>query len=101
MGQRFHRAERLDRVEETVLALASHTDVYVGVVPRRRRGGGRANLVETAPVVWVDCDASSSVAALRRFRPAAGMVVSSGSGRNCHAYWLLAVGVLLDQLWVR
>ena len=77
MGRRFYAAERLDCVAETVLALARHADVYVGVVPRRRRGGGRADLVKTAPVMWVDCDTSSSVAALRRFRPAPGMVVSS------------------------
>ena len=96
MGRRFHGAERLDCVAETVLALASRTDVYVGVVPRRRRGGGRADLVETAPVVWVDCDTSSSVAALRGFRPAPGMVVSSGSDQNCHAYWFLAEPAELD-----
>jgi hypothetical protein len=96
MGRRFHAAVRLDRVAETVLALASHTDVYVGVVPRRRRGGGRADLVDTASVVWVDCDTSSSVAAVQRIRPAPGMVVSSGGGQNCHAYWFLAEPAELD-----
>jgi hypothetical protein len=96
MGRRFHGAERLDCLAETVLALASRTDVYVGVVPRRRRGGGRADLVESAPVVWVDCDTSSSVAALRRFRPAPGMVVNSGSGQNRHAYWFLVEPAELD-----
>ena len=96
MGRSFHAAERPDWVAERVLALASRTDVYVGVVPRRRRGGGRADLLETAPAVWVDCDTTSSVAALRRFRPAPGMVVSSGSGQNCHAYWFLAEPAELD-----
>jgi hypothetical protein len=96
MGRRFHVAQRLDRVAETVLALASRTDVYVGVVPRRRHGGGRADLVGTAQVVWVDCDTSNSVDALPEFRPAPGMVVSSGSGHNCHAYWFLSESVELD-----
>jgi hypothetical protein len=96
MGRRFHAAERLDCVLETVLTLAPRTDVYVGVVPRRRRGGGRADLVGTAGVVWVDCDTSSSVAALRGFSPAPGMVVSSGSRHNCHAYWFLAEPAELD-----
>jgi len=54
MGCRVHAAERLDGVAETVPALASGTDVYVGVAPRRRRGGGRADLVRTVDVVWVD-----------------------------------------------
>jgi hypothetical protein len=96
MGRRFHAVARLDCVAETVLALASRTDVYVGVVPRRRRGGGRADLVGTAGVLWVDCDTSGSVAALRGFSPAPGMVVSSGSGHNCHAYWLLDEPAELD-----
>src|SRR5262249_16600971 len=72
-----------------ILSLSARTDVYVGVVPRRRRGGGRADLVATARVVWVDCDGAASVAALRKFRPVPDMVVSSGSEQNCHAYWFL------------
>jgi CHC2 zinc finger len=90
MARRFDQVERLDRVAEIVRTLAARTDVYMGVLARRRRGGGRADLVEAASVVWVDCDTSSSVAALRRFRPRPSMVVASGSGENCHAYWLLS-----------
>ena len=43
MSRRFDEVKRLDRVAETVLVLAGHTDVYVGVVPRPRIavGGGR------------------------------------------------------------
>ena len=98
MAQRFYEVERLDRVVETILVLARRTDVYVGVLPRRRRGGGRADLVNAASVVWVDCDTSSSIAALRRFRPEPGMVVGSGSGHNCHAYWFLEKPVELDVI---
>lgn len=98
MRRRFYGVERLARVVETILALASRTDVYVGVIPRRRRGGGRADLVNVASVVWVDCDTASSVAELRRFRPAPGMVVGSGSGQNCHAYWFLENPVELDVI---
>jgi hypothetical protein len=98
MGRRFHEVERLDRVLEAVLALASRADVYVGVLPRRQRGGGRADLVKAASVVWVDCDTSSSVAALRRFRPAPGMIVGSGSGQNCHAYWFLDESLQLGEI---
>lgn len=98
MARRFHEVERLDRVAETVLSLASRTDVYVGVLPRRRHGGGREDLVPRASVVWVDCDTSVSVAALRRFRPAPGIVVASGSGQNCHGYWFLVESVELDAI---
>jgi hypothetical protein len=96
MGRRFHEVELLHRLVETIPSLAGRTDVYVGVVPRRRRGGGRADLVKTASVVWVDCDSSSAAGALGKFRPLPGMVVSSGSGPNCHLYWLLREAVALD-----
>ena len=98
MGRRFVEVELLDRVVETILSLASGTDVFVGVLPRRCRGGGRADLAETASVVWVDCDSSSSVGALRRFRPMPGMVVGSGSGLNCHAYWFLREPIALGVI---
>jgi hypothetical protein len=98
MARRFHAVERLDRGAETVLSVASRTDVYVGVLPRRRHGGGRGDLVPRASVVWVDCDTSVSVAALHRFRPAPGIVVGSGSGQNCHGYWFLVESVELDAI---
>jgi hypothetical protein len=98
MGRRFVEVERLDRLVETILSLAARTDVYVGVVPRRRHGGGRRDLVERAGVVWVDCDSSESLKALRRFRPLPGVVVGSGSNQNCHAYWLLDEPAELDVI---
>jgi hypothetical protein len=97
MGRRFVEVERLDRLVGIVLSLASRTDVYVGVVPRRHDdGGGRQDLVERAAVIWVDCDSDESVAALRRFRPLPALVVGSGSGQNCHAYWFLDEPAELD-----
>jgi RNA polymerase sigma factor (sigma-70 family) len=98
MGCRFDEVGRLDRVGEMVLSLAARTDVYVGVLPRRRRGGRRADLVEAASVVWVDCDNPRSVAALRRLRRGPGMVVASGSGENRHAYWFLTESIELDAI---
>ena len=97
MGQRFHSASRLDRLVESILALSAHTDVYVGVLPRRRGGGGRADVIERAGVVWVDCDTSESVAALRTFRPLPAMVVAS-SRENRHAYWFLTAPVSVDVI---
>ncbi len=69
---------------------ADGRDVFVGVVPRARRGGGRSDLVERAAVVWADCDGQPAVAALADFEPRPSRVVASGSGTNCHAYWLLS-----------
>lgn len=63
-------------------------DVYVGVLPRTRRDGGRA-AVPAGRVLWADCDSPESVAALNRFPVEPSIVVLSGSGENRHAYWLL------------
>ena len=80
------------------MALASRTDVYVGVVPRARRAGGRRDLVEHAGVVWADCDTPAAVAAPAAFRPRPAIIVASGSGQNRHAYWVLREPVDVNQL---
>jgi hypothetical protein len=96
MARRFHRVADLAGVVDAVAGLARWTDVFVGVVPRRRRSGRRDDLVERASVAWVDCDSDESVAALMAFRPRPAIQVASGSGRNCHAYWVLRDVVGLD-----
>jgi hypothetical protein len=97
MGQRFHSVSLLGRVVESIVALSARTDVYVGVLPRRRQGGGRADLIEQASVVWVDCDTGESVAALRAFRPRPAMVVAS-SAENRQAYWFLTEPASLEVI---
>jgi hypothetical protein len=97
MGQAFHPASALDTAAETILTRTGVTDVFVGVVPRSRRGGGRADLIAPSTVVWADCDDADSIAALNAFRPPPSMVIASGTGRNRHAYWLLGEAISLDQ----
>ena len=98
MRQWFDRVEEIEGVVDEVAGLASWTDVFVGVVPRRRRGGRRDDLVERASVVWVDCDSDESVVALVAFRPRPAIEVASGSGQNRHAYWVLRDAVGLDVI---
>jgi hypothetical protein len=98
MGQRFLRAERLERVADSIASLAASTDVFVGVIVRARRGGSRSDLVQRAAVVWADCDDRASVAALARFRPPPSMALASGSGSNQHAYWLLDEPAGIEQI---
>lgn len=88
MRQRFYPAARGRRVAETVLWLSQTSDVYVGVLPRRRRAGGKAAL-ERAWVLWADCDTPAAAAALAHFSPAPAMVVASGGDSARHAYWPL------------
>jgi CHC2 zinc finger/RepB DNA-primase from phage plasmid len=98
MARRFLCVAEIDGVVDAVAGLARWTDVFVGVVPRRRRGGRREDLVERASVVWVDCDSDESVAALAAFRPRPAIQVASGSGRNRHAYWVSRDAVGLDMV---
>lgn len=91
MNQQFFSTRALDRAATAIATLAARTDVYVGVVPRTRRAGGR-DAVGRVAVLWADCDGSEACAALNAFQPAPTIVVRS-SANGVHAYWLLRESV--------
>jgi hypothetical protein len=68
-----------------------HT-VYVGAVPRVRRGGTKGDCAR-AWALWADCDTAASVEALAGFDPAPTFVVLSGGAdgdvAKRHAWWAL------------
>jgi hypothetical protein len=97
MGQVFDRPDRLRGLATRAIALGRRTDVYVGCAPRMRRHGGR-DAVAHAFVVWADCDGEDAVAALGAFEPAPAIVIASGSGSNCHAYWTLTQPLARDEV---
>jgi hypothetical protein len=90
MRRSFHPVGDRAAIAAAIVARAPVTDVYVGVIPRLRRGGGRDDLVPEARVLWVDCDTAAAVVALGAYSPEPSIVVASGTGANAHAYWLLA-----------
>jgi len=98
MGRSFHAVDKFDELRAVIAGHAHRRDVFVGVLPRARRGGGGQDLVEDAAVVWADCDGPGAAAALRRFAPRPSMVVTSGSATNCHAYWLLSRPVAVEVI---
>jgi hypothetical protein len=97
MGQVFDRPDRLRGLATRAIALGRRTDVYVGGAPRTRRHGGR-DAVDRAFVLWADCDGEDAVTALAGFGPAPAIVIASGSGSNCHAYWPLVEPLERDEL---
>ena len=97
MGQVFESARRVSGLATRAIALARRTDVYVGCAPRTRRHGGR-DAVEHAFVLWADCDGQDAVAALNLFAPRPSIVISSGTGGNCHAYWPLTEPLPRDEV---
>src|SRR6266566_7479234 len=62
-------ADHIGAAADMVARHASLTDVYVGVLPRLRRGGKRSDLIRTAMVLWADCDTAASVTELRSVVP--------------------------------
>jgi hypothetical protein len=97
MGQVFDRPDRLRGLATRAIALGRRTDVYVGCAPRSRRHGGR-DAVDHAFVLWADCDGDDAVAALQEFEPAPAIVIASGTGSNCHAYWPLTEPLARDDI---
>jgi hypothetical protein len=97
MGQVFYRPDRRSGLATRAIALGRRTDVYIGCAPRTRRHGGR-DAVDRAFVLWADCDGQEAVAALHEFEPAPAIVIASGSGSNCHAYWPLTEPLARDEL---
>jgi hypothetical protein len=98
MGRTFHPAAERGAIAAEVARRAPATDVYLGVVPRRRRGGGRDDLVPRARVLWVDCDTEQAAAALVAAVPPPSIVVASGTSTNAHGYWLLSHRASLDAV---
>lgn len=89
MRRRFVRVDALGRVASTIRSLGVGTDVYVGVLPRWRPGGGRADVVGDGRTVWVDLDVSDGLRALDPVDPGPSLVVASGAEGHVHAYWRL------------
>src|SRR5829696_860488 len=94
LGQVFERPTRLRGLATRAVALGRRTDVYAGCAPRTRRHGGR----ERAFVLWADCDGEHAIEALRSFEPAPSIVIASGTGNNCHAYWPLTEPLPRDEI---
>lgn len=90
MGRCFVPIARLDAAADAVACRSGATDVFVGVLPRWRRGGGRSSVADHARVVWVDIDSGGASSSLDAFAPAPSMVVASGGSGHLHAYWRLA-----------
>lgn len=97
MGQVFDRPSRARGLATRAIALGRRTDVYVGCAPRTRRHGGR-DAVSHAHVLWADCDGPAAVDAVRAFDPAPAIVIASGTGSNCHAYWPLTEPLAPDEV---
>lgn len=98
MRQTFTSATRPQLAAKTITRLATRTDVYIGVLLRRRRGGGR-DACEHSHLAFVEIDGPDGAQRLTRYRcPPTMIVASGGSPGHAHAYWQLHEPVGLDEL---
>ena len=97
MRQTFTPATRTDLAARTITTLAASTDVYVGVLLRHHRAGGR-HACERSHLVFVEIDRLDALEQLQRYHCPPSAVVLSGSPGHAHAYWQLQQPVDLDQL---
>ncbi len=98
MHQTFTAATRPQLAAKTITRLAARTDVYVGVLLRRRRGGGR-DACEHSHLVFVEIDRADGAQRLARYRCPPTMIIASvGSPGHAHAYWQLHEPIGLDEL---
>lgn len=98
MWREFFPVPEMESAERAISDHSAHTDVYIGVLPRQRRGGTRADVVGAGSTLWADCDTPQSIEALAEFLPRPSVTVASGSGDHCHAYWRLAEPVSLTMI---
>ena len=87
-----------DTAAAAIADRGARTDVYVGVLPRRRRRGGRDDLDRSLVSYGQTAILPDSVVALGSVMPPASILMRSGSGDNRHAYWLLAEPVVLGDI---
>ena len=97
MHERWHPTGDLAAAAREILTLGQTSDTYIGVAPRRHRHGGKA-AIQRSWAIWADCDTPEAVEALAQFRPAPTVIVQSGTGTNCHAYWTLTEPIAIDVL---
>jgi RepB DNA-primase from phage plasmid/CHC2 zinc finger len=97
MRQTFTPATRTDLAARTITRLAASTDVYVGVLLRHRRAGGR-HACERSHLAFVEIDRPDALEQLARYRCPPSAAILSGSPGHAHAYWQLEVPVDLDEL---
>jgi hypothetical protein len=98
MRQTFTPATRPELAASTITRLAARTDVYVGVLLRRRHDGGR-DACESSHLAFIEIDRPDAVERLTQHHCPPTMIIGSGGSiGHAHAYWQLHQSISLDEL---
>lgn len=98
MAQRFVPVPQLLAAARTIETSAQCSEVYVGVLPRRRCGGSQADLLPEHRLLWVDCDRADAAETISSFPVSPTLMVRSGTPGFLHAYWLLRDPVPIAEI---
>ncbi|MGI8559082.1 MAG: CHC2 zinc finger domain-containing protein [Solirubrobacteraceae bacterium] len=95
MGRVFLAAHSAAGASRFIRRLAVRTDVYVGVVVRNCRSGGRA-AIDRSHLLFIEIDSPDGQQRLEDFAHSPSMLIASGTPGHAHAYWMLRapIGVL-------
>ncbi len=97
MRQTFIPARRLDLAATAITSLGRETDLYIGVLLRTRRRGGR-DAVHQSHLLFAEIDQPDGHDRLERFAFPPTAALASGSPGHRHAYWALRSTADLEQL---
>ena len=97
MQQHWHPTAHPAAAAREILKLAEHTDVYIGVAPRRHRHGGRA-AIQRAWMLWADLDHPDPDELATRLPVTPGVIIRSGSPGHRHLYWPLTQPLSVPEI---
>ncbi len=83
MRQTFTPASQPDLAARTITTLAASTDVYVGVLLRHRRAGGR-HACERSHLAFIEIDQPDALKRLEQYSCPPSAVILSGSPGHAH-----------------
>jgi hypothetical protein len=96
MRQHWCPATRPAAAAREIRELAEHTDVYVGVAPRRGRHGGKA-AIRQVWLLWADVDDPAAQGLADDLATPPGIVIASGSPGHHHLYWPLTSPLTVER----
>lgn len=92
----WHEARDVDtavKICQTITLEKPTVDIFVGVLPRTKRGGSREAVAKTGRFVWADIDDPANI--LWKALPPSMVVYS---GRGLHVYWRLRDRVSVEEI---
>lgn len=93
-----YQLEDIESVVRDAQLASDRFNAFFGVVLREDEHAKNVPPDAPATAVWADIDSDAAVEALEQFPLRPTLIVGSGSGTNCHAYWVLTQPLPADEV---